>query len=140
MGFGFLESVYKKCMIIELKKSGLNAESEKQIAVTHQNEIVGEFSADIMVEDIVIIELKSVKRIVIAHEIQLVNYLTATGKPIGLILNFGERKVEVKRKKYGNTKSFRHVKSWCSFWASDRQMAPENEALYLWGPKRRAHY
>jgi GxxExxY protein len=98
MGFGFLESVYKNCMMIELKKAGLNAEAEKQIRVTYEKETVGEFSADILVEDMVIVELKSVRRVVQAHEIQLVNYLTATGKPIGLILNFGERKVEVKRK------------------------------------------
>ena len=98
MGFGFLESVYKNCMMIELKKAGLNAEAEKQIRVTYDKEVVGEFSADILVEDMVIVELKSVRRVVRAHEIQLVNYLTATGKPIGLILNFGERKVEVKRK------------------------------------------
>jgi GxxExxY protein len=98
MGFGFLESVYKNCMMIELKKADLNAEAEKQIRVTYDKEIVGEFSADILVEDMVIVELKSVRRVVQAHEIQLVNYLIATGKPIGLILNFGERKVEVKRK------------------------------------------
>ena len=54
--------------------------------------------ADIVVEDTVILELKSVRRIVVAHEIQLVNYLVATGKPVGLVLNFGEQKVEVKRK------------------------------------------
>ena len=53
---------------------------------------------DIVVEDTVIVELKSVRRLVVAHEIQLVNYLVATGKPVGLVLNFGERKVEVKRK------------------------------------------
>ena len=98
MGFGFLESVYEKCMLIELRKEGLNAESQKPITVTYDNEIVGEFIADIIVEDTIILELKSVKRIVKAHEVQLVNYLVATGKPIGLILNFGEWKVEIKRK------------------------------------------
>ena len=64
----------------------------------YENDIVGEFIADIIVENTVILELKSVKRIVQAHEVQLVNYLVATGKPVGLILNFGERKVEIKRK------------------------------------------
>ena len=98
MGFGFLESVYEKCMLIELRKEGLNAESQKPITVTYDNENVGEFIADIIVEDTIILELKSVKRIVKAHEVQLVNYLVATGKPIGLILNFGEWKVEIKRK------------------------------------------
>jgi len=98
MGFGFLESVYEKCLLIELHKSDLEAESQKPITVFYENEIVGEFVADIIVNDTIILELKSVRRIVKAHEGQLVNYLVATGKPIGLILNFGERKVEVKRK------------------------------------------
>ena len=98
MGFGFLESVYEKCLLIELHKSDLEAESQKPITVYYDDEIVGEFVADIIVNDTIILELKSVRRIVKAHEVQLVNYLVATGKPIGLILNFGERKVEVKRK------------------------------------------
>jgi GxxExxY protein len=62
------------------------------------NAIVGEFIADILVEDKIILELKSVRQIVKAHEVQLVNYLVATAKHVGLILNFGERKVEIKRK------------------------------------------
>jgi len=98
MGFGFLESVYEKCMLIELRKANLDAESQKPITVFYENEIVGEFVADIIVNDTIILELKSVRRIVRAHEVQLVNYLVATGKPVGLILNFGERKVEIKRK------------------------------------------
>ncbi|MFZ0482491.1 MAG: GxxExxY protein [Desulfobacterales bacterium] len=98
MGFGFLESVYEKCMLIELHKEGLKAEAQRSITVSYDNEIVGEFIADIIVEDTIILELKSVKQIVKAHEVQLVNYLVATGKPVGLVLNFGERKVEIKRK------------------------------------------
>ena len=98
MGFGFLESVYEKCLLIELLKAGMDAESQKPITVYYDDEIVGEFVADIIVNDTVILELKSVRRVVKAHEVQLVNYLVATGKPIGLILNFGESKVEVKRK------------------------------------------
>ena len=98
MGFGFLESVYEKCLLIELHKSGLDTESQKPITVYYEGEIVGEFVADIIVNDAIIVELKSVRRIIKAHEVQLVNYLVATGKPVGLILNFGERKVEVKRK------------------------------------------
>jgi GxxExxY protein len=85
-------------MLIELRKEGLNAEAQRQLTVSYDNEIVGEFIADIIVEDTVILELKSVKRIVKAHEVQLVNYLVATGKPVRLVLNFGERKVEIKRK------------------------------------------
>jgi len=98
MGFGFLESVYEKCLLIEFRKYGIDVESQKAITVYYDGEIVGDFVADMVVEDNIILELKSVKRIIKAHEIQLVNYLTATGKDVGLLLNFGERKVEVKRK------------------------------------------
>jgi len=98
MGFGFLESVYEKCLLIELRKRGLKAESQKPIIVEYENEVVGEFKADILVENTVILELKSIRQITQAHEVQLVNYLVATGKQVGLILNFGEQKVEVKRK------------------------------------------
>ena len=98
MGFGFLESVYEKCLLIELRKAGLKAIAQQAITVRYDGEIVGEFFADIVVENTIILELKSVRMIVKAHEMQLVNYLVATGKPVGLLLNFGEIKVEVKRK------------------------------------------
>ena len=98
MGFGFLESVYEKCLLIELRKANLKCESQKSITVTYENEIVGEFVADIIVENTIIVELKSVRRIIKSHEVQLVNYLVATDKPVGLVLNFGEKKVEIKRK------------------------------------------
>ena len=98
MGFGFLESVYEKCLLIEMRKACLDTETQKPITVYYEGEVVGEFVADMVVNDVVIVELKSVRRIIKAHEIQLVNYLVATGKPVGLILNFGERKVEIKRK------------------------------------------
>lgn len=98
MGFGFLESVYEKCMMIELREAGLRAKSQEPIKVYYDGELIGDFVADIVVQDTVILELKSVRRVVKAHEVQLVNYLVATGKPVGLILNFGAGKVEVKRK------------------------------------------
>ena len=98
MGFGFLESVYEKCMLIELGKAGLRVESQKPITVRYDSEIAGEFIADLVVEDAVIVELKSVRSLAKIHEAQLVNYLVATGKDVGLLLNFGEQKVEVKRK------------------------------------------
>ena len=85
-------------MLIELRKAGLNAESQKPITVYYDNENVGHFLADSVIDGTIILELKSVRRIVEAHEVQLVNYLVATGKEVGLIINFGERKVEVKRK------------------------------------------
>ena len=98
MGFGYVEKVYENSMMIELRKSGIQAESQKPITVYYDNEIVGEFVADIVVNDTIILELKSVRRIIVAHEVQLVNYLVATGKPLGLLINFGETKTEIKRK------------------------------------------
>jgi GxxExxY protein len=98
MGFGYLESVYEKCMLIELNKLGFKANSQMPITIFYENQDIGNFIADILVEDAVIIELKSIKNIIRAHEVQLVNYLVGTGKEVGLILNFAEDKVEVKRK------------------------------------------
>jgi len=92
MGFGFLESIYEKCLAIELEKAGIRAEFQKPVCVYYDNQIVGEFVADILVDELIIVELKSVRRIVKAH------YLVSTKKDIGLLLNFGERKVEIKRK------------------------------------------
>jgi len=98
MGFGFLESVYEKCLMIELRKSDLSAESQKPITVCYEGQIVGEFVADIVVNDSIILELKSVRQLGKIHEMQLVNYLVSTGMPVGLLINFGELKVEVRRK------------------------------------------
>jgi GxxExxY protein len=67
MGFGFLESVYEKCLLIELRKTDVQAESQKPIIVFYDNEVVGEFVADVIVNDTIILELKSVKRIIKAH-------------------------------------------------------------------------
>ncbi len=98
MGFGFLESVYEKCLLIEFEKAGLGATSQHPIQVSYDGNIVGEFVADLFIEEKVIVELKPVRQLVRAHEIQLVNYLVATGTDVGLLLNFGETSVEVKRK------------------------------------------
>ncbi len=98
MGYGFLESVYEKCLLIELQRAGLKAESQQPVAVYYDDQIVGDFVADVVVEDLIILELKSVGSLVKAHEVQLVNYLVATGKDVGLLINFGETRVEVKRK------------------------------------------
>jgi len=98
MGFGFLESVYEKCLAIEFKKEGLQFKVQQPVKVYYDNESVGEFIVDIVVENKIILELKSVRRVISKHEQQLVNYLTATRIDVGLIINFGETKVEIKRK------------------------------------------
>ena len=98
LGFGFLESVYRKAMVIELGKAGLKVEEEKPITVYYDEYVVGKFSADLYVEDIVVVELKSVQNMVKDHEVQLVNYLKGIKKDIGLLINFGPSGVDVKRK------------------------------------------
>jgi GxxExxY protein len=98
LGFGFLESVYEKSLLIELEKAGLNAHNQQPISVHYEGEVVGKFIADIIVENVLIVELKSVRLLVKSHEVQLVNYLVATNTDVGLIINFGPKKVEVKRK------------------------------------------
>lgn len=98
LGFGFLESVYENALTIELQKTGLKVEKQKQIKVFYEGEVVGNFRADIIVNDLIVLELKSVESILKEFEVQLVNYLVATIKPVGLLLNFGPKKVEVKRK------------------------------------------
>lgn len=98
MGSGFLESVYEKCLIIELRRMGLVVDVQKAIKIYYEGELVGEFTADIIVNDLVIVELKAIRQLAQAHEVQLVNYLVATGKSVGLLINFGEDKVEIKRK------------------------------------------
>ena len=98
LGFGFLESVYQKALLIELTGAGLKVESEKPLKVHYKDEIVGEFSIDLFVEDEIIVELKSVEKLIKGHEVQLVNYLNGMKKDIGLLINFGPSKVDVKRK------------------------------------------
>lgn len=95
---GFLESVYQEALLIELQEKGIHAETETPINVYYKNKIVGEFRADIIVEGEIIIELKSVQHLLPIHEAQLVNYLTATHKDHGLLINFGGERIEIKRK------------------------------------------
>ena len=101
LGFGFLEKVYENAFYIELGTSGLKAEKQKPIKVYYENLIVGEYFADIVVEGIIIIELKAVEFLVEEHELQLINYLKATDMEIGLLLNFG-KKPEIRRKIFTN--------------------------------------
>ena len=81
-----------------MRKNGLVVEGQKAIQVFYDEELVGEFIADIIVNNIIILELKAIRQLAMAHEVQLVNYLVATGKPVGLLMNFGEEKVDVRRK------------------------------------------
>jgi len=98
LGFGFLESVYQKAMIIELKKNDLKAETEKPLNVYYDDQVVGDYFIDLYVEDTIIVELKAVEHLSKQHEAQLVNYLNGLKKDIGLLINFGLNGVEVKRK------------------------------------------
>jgi GxxExxY protein len=97
LGEGFLEKVYENALRIELAKRGLKVRQQEPITVYYDEQVVGEFYADLWVEDCVIVELKAVRSLDKAHEVQLVNYLTATGVDTGLLLNFGSS-VQVKRK------------------------------------------
>lgn len=97
LGAGFLEKVYENAVIIELMKLGMKAEQQVPIDVYYDEVKVGEYYADILVEDRVIIELKAATDLVKAHEVQLVNYLKATGIEVGLLINFGDE-VQIKRR------------------------------------------
>lgn len=98
LGAGFLESVYQHALAHELRKADLEVECERKIQVTYDGIVVGDFSADMLVQKAILIENKAVQALVPAHEVQLVNYLTATGIEIGLLLNFGAERLEFKRK------------------------------------------
>ena len=98
LGTGFLESVYQKALEHELGKAGMRFESQKPLVVNYDGILVGEFFADILVENELIVELKAVQNLVSPHEVQTVNYLVPTGIDIGLLLNFGSERLEFKKK------------------------------------------
>jgi GxxExxY protein len=98
LGPGFLESVYKNALIWELRKTGLQAEAERPISVYYDGQLIGAFTADLFVNNSLIVELKSIQALAKAHEVQLVNYLVATGVDEGLLLNFGAERLEFKKK------------------------------------------
>ena len=98
LGPGFLESVYRKALLHELRKGGLRAEEEGRINVMYDGVSVGEFIADITVEGLVIVELKAVSGLHRIHAVQTVNYLAATGLDIGLLINFGAESLQFQRK------------------------------------------
>ena len=96
LGYGFLEKVYHNSLVIELRKSNFFVESEKPVKVKYDNYVVGEYFADIVVDNKVIVEVKAVDKYSSLFEAQLLNYLKATGLEVGLIINFGSS-VQVKR-------------------------------------------
>lgn len=97
LGAGFLESVYEKALLIALKDKGLKAEVQVPLKVKFRGRSVGDFYADVFVEDVVILELKAVTKLLPEHQAQLINYLKATGLEVGLLINFGNPKLEYKR-------------------------------------------
>lgn len=101
LGYGFLEKVYQNALLIELHNAGLFVQAQKQIKVFYNESVVGEYYADIIVNDCVILELKAAEAVVEEHEFQLINYLKATDIEVGLLLNFG-KKPEIRRKIFTN--------------------------------------
>jgi GxxExxY protein len=98
LGPGFLESVYQNALIWELRKGGFKAEAGRPISVQYDGQIVGAFTADLLVNDALIVELKASQSLAKAHEVQLVNYLVATRIDEGLLVNFGGERMEFKKK------------------------------------------
>jgi GxxExxY protein len=103
LGYGFLEKVYENALILELCKRGFTVKQQVPIQVYYEGKVVGEYFADLLVDDLIILELKVADEIAQAHEAQLVNYLKATNLEVGLVLNFGP-KPEFKRKIYSNAR------------------------------------
>jgi GxxExxY protein len=97
LGIGFLEKVYENSLSHELRKAGLHVEQQKSIDVLYDGVVVGLYIADLIVEDIVPVELKSAKSLDDTHLAQCINHLRATGYPIELLINFGTPKLEIKR-------------------------------------------
>jgi GxxExxY protein len=98
LGPGFLESVYQNAMILELREAGHKVESEKNLIVKYRETVMGVFIADLLVDDRLIVENKAIQTLAVVHEVQLVNYLAATGLDEGLLLNFGGLRLEYKKK------------------------------------------
>lgn len=97
LGCGFLEKVYENALVVELKEANLKVEQQKPIKVNYKDEVVGDYIADVLIENEIILEIKAVKAIDVIHKAQLLNYLKAIGIKLGLILNFAKLKLEIKR-------------------------------------------
>ncbi len=103
LGYGFLEKVYQNAMFLELSSRGFHVEAQKQIKVFYKQREVGEYYTDLIVNDLIILELKAADYVVEEFEYQLINYLRSTDKEVGLLLNFG-KKPEFKRKIFENSR------------------------------------
>ena len=103
LGYGFLEKIYENAMMIEFRKEGIPAVAQSSIKVLYKNELVGEYYADILVDEKVIVEIKATRTLALEHEAQLLNYLKATDIEVGLLLNFGP-KPQIKRKVFDNNR------------------------------------
>ena len=101
LGYGFLENVYQNALYIELKKNGFTCEAQKDIKVYYDSQCVGNYRADLIVDNLIILELKAAEELNTAHALQLLNYLKATNYEVGLLLNFG-KKPEIRRKIFQN--------------------------------------
>ena len=97
LGYGFLKKVYENAMLIELNKLGLWCENQEKINVYYNKKLVGDYYADIVVENKVIIELKAIEKVNPIHETQLVNYLKSTTMEVGLLLNFGKQPQHIRK-------------------------------------------
>jgi GxxExxY protein len=95
---GFEEKIYKNAMYVEMRDRGINVETEVPFSVQYKGHIIGEYRADMIAERSVIVELKAINALASIHEVQLVNYLTATGIDNGLLINFGADIIEIRRK------------------------------------------
>ena len=97
LGPGFLEKVYENALLVELRQKGIKAQGQASIRVTYKDTLVGDYIADVLVDDQVIVELKTVDRLEKIHEAQLLNYLKATGLKVGLLVNFKSPRAQIKR-------------------------------------------
>lgn len=97
LGYGFLEKVYENALMILFRREGIEAKQQLPITVYFENEVVGEYSVDIMVEGKIILELKTVENIIDAHRAQVLNYLKATKSNLVLLINFGKTRLEYER-------------------------------------------
>ena len=121
LGSGFVESVYKNALFIAMKEAGLNSETERPFEVMFRNRMIGRYSADLIVEKAIIIELKCCTYLLPEHQAQLINYLKVSNISIGLLVNFGNQKLEYRRlhhpenqtNKENSEKTFK-VSSWTS--------------------------